>query len=114
MKRHGILMIAALATVAAVILAAPGTAGAQACPQVYEPVCAVTPGGTRSVFGNRCLAAAARARVLNAGACEQRVCMELYMPVCAVNPQTRRPETYSNKCFADAAKARLVAEGPCR
>jgi hypothetical protein len=93
---------------------APEAAAAQNCPATATPVCAAAPDGSRAVYPNECLAAAANARVLHAGNCQGPVCMELYLPVCATNPATQQPQTYSNQCFADAANAKVIDQGACR
>jgi hypothetical protein len=106
---------AALAALAACwFMAAPNEAvAAKTCSQTANPVCAVAPDGSSTVYTNKCLARAADARVLHAGKCQGPICMELYLPVCATNPDTHQPQTYSNQCFADVAKATVTSKGAC-
>jgi hypothetical protein len=84
------------------------------CPQIHQPVCAVTPQGIRQTFSNACFARAARARVLHPGACVGGpFCIMLFNPVCAVDPATGRRKTYPSLCEAENANARWLSNGSC-
>jgi hypothetical protein len=89
-------------------------AAAKLCRPLDKPVCALNRDGTRSTYGNICLANNARARVLHVGPCLGPICFMVWMPVCALNPATHKPMTYSNLCWAQNANAIWLYNGECR
>jgi len=105
-------LVAALLSIAA---PRPATA-AQVCPDIYAPVCAVTPDGFRRTYSNACFARLAHARILHNGRCMVPMCLLLPItkPVCAIDPATHRRKTYGSLCLAEQAKATFLRNGPCR
>jgi len=82
------------------------------CPQIFEPVCAVTRTGARESFANACQAQAAHARVLHAGRCIGPICI-FFRQVCARVPG-HKPQTFSSVCTAEQANATVLHDGPCK
>ena len=110
--RVRILSFALLAAMAG--LATPSHAAVKVCPQIYQPVCAVTPAGPRETYANACMALRAHARMLHSGRCVGPFCFFIFSPVCARNPATHKPQTYSNLCASENANATLIHDGPCK
>jgi hypothetical protein len=112
--RVGILSCALLAGIAASSGATPNQAAAATlCPEIFMPVCAVNPAGTRQTYTNSCFAHVAHARVLHPGRCIGPICFFHVSPVCAINPKTHKRQTYPNLCAAENADAMLVHDGAC-
>jgi len=124
-NRSGLFLIRLLALLAVAFVAAPAAAGdldrtgpaeraqsdvpgqlAQACPRIYRPVCAFTPGGWRT-YGNSCLARNAGARLIRQGACRAsdngRICC-----------QRGRREFFSSRRECRRAGGRIVPDRFCR
>lgn len=105
-----------------------GGGGVRVCPEIYAPVCGQRPGRSPQTFTSRCVADAARARVLYRGECrrgggagfdddndapfDRRACPRIYAPVCA-GPRGRE-RTFANSCMAQQAGARIRYDGECR
>ena len=68
---------------------------AEACPDVFEPVCGVD-GNT---YSNVCFASVAGTEIENLGACLGSGCPADYDPVCGVNART-----YQNRCEAEVER----------
>jgi hypothetical protein len=111
-NRVRILSFALLAGMAG--LATPSQAAPKACPDIYQPVCAVNPAGGRETYPNACSAQRAHARMLHTGRCVGPICFFIFNPVCARNPATHKPQTYSNLCAAENANATLIRDGACK
>jgi hypothetical protein len=112
-KSHLALLSCALLTGA---LLAPGPAAAATpkfCPEIYQPVCAVTRAGVNETYSNACFARLAHARILAPGRCQGPICFFIFDPVCARVPG-HKPQTYSNLCTAEVAHATLIHNGACK
>ncbi len=104
------------ATLLAGAVLAPSPAAAappKFCPEIYQPVCAVTRAGVNETYTNACFARMARARILAPGRCLGPICFFVVEPVCARLPG-HRPQTYSNLCLAEVAHATLIHTGACK
>ena len=112
-KSHLGLVSAALLA-GAVLAPAAAAAAPKFCPQIEQPVCAVTRAGVNETYTNACFARMAHARILAPGRCLGPICFFVVVePVCARVPG-HRPQTYSNLCLAEVAHATLLHKGACK
>ena len=113
-KSRVAILLALLAGIAGASVAAPNPAAAAIiCPDIYQPVCAVSPAGARETYPNACMARRAHARMLHTGQCIGLICF-FFRQVCARNPVTHKPQTYSSLCIAENDNATLIHDGPCK
>jgi len=113
--------LAVVAGLAAMSLAAGGTAeAAKSCRATMQPVCGVKPDGPQT-YNNSCLATADGARVEHLGPCMPLQCLyptvALLMggePMCGRDPLNHQMMTYSNNCAAEYARATWLHQGACK
>jgi hypothetical protein len=105
---------ALLAGIVGVLIALPAPAAAKPkiCPEIFQPVCAVTRAGVRETYPNACQAQAAHARILHTGRCIGGICI-FFKQVCARVPG-HKPQTFSSVCTAEQANATVLHDGPCK
>ena len=112
-KSHLALVSCAVLAGSFLLASGPAAAAPKFCPEIYEPVCAVTRAGVNETYTNACFARMAHARILAPGRCLGPICFFLVDPVCARVPG-HRPQTYSNLCLAEVAHATLIHKGACK
>jgi hypothetical protein len=113
MTKSHLGLLSAVLFAGALLASGPAAAAPpKVCPDIFQPVCAVTPAGVNETYPNACFARQARARILAPGRCLGPICFFVVDPVCARVPG-HRPQTFSNLCLAEVAHATLIHKGPC-
>ncbi|WP_316395245.1 hypothetical protein [Bradyrhizobium sp. 33ap4] len=88
---------------------------AKSCPQLVNPVCAVSPARQLQTYNNSCEAARDGARFLHKGDCFPTFCDHLCLVhgIVAQGVFSGRVKTYDNLCWAEKNFARYLRDGAC-
>jgi hypothetical protein len=91
-------------------------ASAKICPQIVQPVCALTKAHQLSTFNNPCMAASVGATVLHQNECFGTHCTHVITNggVCARSAIDGKVKWYDNLCWAEKNWAIFLHNGPAR
>jgi hypothetical protein len=114
--RTNLSCLAVLAGIAAVSIAASGSAfAAKAC--AGGPVCGMKADGPKT-YDSACAARADGTKVTHLGGCvifcQGFGATLIAGPLCGMDPLTHAKMTYPNNCAAENARAIWIHDGPCK
>jgi hypothetical protein len=91
-------------------------ASAKICPQIVEPVCALTKAHQLGTFNNACMAVSVGAIVLHKNECFGTHCTHIITNggVCARGAISGKTKWYDNLCWAEKDWAIFLHNGPAR